>query len=68
MNKKSLQSGSGPIGWMAGNSVAANLLMLILLIAGIISGIQARQELFPEVEVQSVYVTVPYPGASPDDP
>lgn len=55
----------GPIAWMAGNSVAANLLMLFLLVGGLIVGSRVKQEVFPEFDLDLVTVTVVYPGASP---
>ena len=57
----------GPIAWMAGNSVASNLLMLVLLIGGIIWGNMIKQEVFPEFELDIVTVSVAYPGASPEE-
>lgn len=57
----------GAIAWMAGNSVAANLLMLILLVGGIVLGSSTTQEVFPEIEMDTVSVTVSYPGASPEE-
>lgn len=57
----------GPISWMAGNSVAANLLMLLLLVGGIFVGSQLKQEVFPEFDLDLVTVTVVYPGASPEE-
>lgn len=57
----------GPIAWMAGNSVAANLLMLILLVGGLLIGAQIKQEVFPEFSSDIVEVRVSYPGASPEE-
>ncbi|MGP8320646.1 MAG: efflux RND transporter permease subunit, partial [Methanosarcinaceae archaeon] len=57
----------GPIAWMAGHSVAANLLMLILLIGGIILSYNIKQEVFPSFDMDMVSITVPYPGASPQE-
>ncbi|MGB5696286.1 MAG: efflux RND transporter permease subunit [Polyangiales bacterium] len=57
---------SGPIPWMAKNGVAANVLMLVLIVGGLVtlaSGI--KQEVFPEVELDLVSISVSYPGASP---
>lgn len=54
--------------WMAKNPVAANLLMLVCLIGGaIILFTQVKQEVFPEFEIDLVRISVPYPGASPDE-
>jgi multidrug efflux pump subunit AcrB len=55
----------GPIAWMAGHSVAANLLMFILLVGGFIFAMQVKKEVFPDFELDRVMVTVAYPGASP---
>ena len=51
---------------MARNPVAANVLMLILIVGGMVtlaSGI--KQEVFPEINMDIVLVEVVYPGASP---
>ena len=57
----------GPIAWMAGHSVTANLLMLVFLIGGLIWGSRIKQEVFPDFELDIVNITVPYPGASPEE-
>jgi len=57
----------GPIAWMTRNSVAANLLMAVLIVGGLIMGPTIKQEVFPEFTVDQVRVTVPYPGASPEE-
>ncbi|MFK7930744.1 MAG: efflux RND transporter permease subunit [Myxococcota bacterium] len=58
----------GPIAWMTRNSVASNLLMVAILLAGIFLGLfQVRQEVFPEFSLDVISVRVPYPGASPDE-
>ncbi len=55
----------GPVSWMARNPVAANLLMVVLLVGGLISAFTIKKEVFPEVEPDEVSVQVVYPGASP---
>ncbi|WP_309385877.1 efflux RND transporter permease subunit [Cerasicoccus frondis] len=55
----------GAIGWMARNSIAANLLMAILLIGGIWTALTMQKEVFPEYELDVVSVSVGYPGAAP---
>jgi len=57
----------GPIAWMAGNSVASNLLMVVLLVGGLVFGLQIKQEVFPEFSEDMVSVSVSYPGASPEE-
>ncbi|MEM1383299.1 MAG: efflux RND transporter permease subunit [Pseudomonadota bacterium] len=56
---------TGPIAWMAGHSVAPNLLMLVLLIGGFFFATQIRQEVFPSFETDIVSTTVKLPGAAP---
>jgi multidrug efflux pump subunit AcrB len=55
----------GPIAWMARNSVAANLLMFVVLVGGAIGLSRMKQEVFPEFDLDLLTVSVPYPGASP---
>ena len=57
----------GPIAWMAGHSVAANLIMLVCLVGGILSLLNIRQEIFPNIALDIVEVKVSYPGASPEE-
>jgi multidrug efflux pump subunit AcrB len=57
----------GPIAWMAGHSVAANLLMAIFLVGGLFWALQIKKEVFPDFELDRVTITVPYPGASPEE-
>ncbi len=58
---------SGPIAWMAGHSVTANLLMLVLLVGGVFMGTRIKKEVFPDFELDRINITVPYPGASPEE-
>ncbi len=57
----------GSIAWMASNNVAANLLMLVLLVGGLIVGAHIKQEVFPEFDSDIVSVSIAYPGASPEE-
>jgi multidrug efflux pump subunit AcrB len=52
---------------MARNSVAANLLMIFLLVAGFVMSTQIKQEVFPEFDLDLVTVSVAYPGAGPEE-
>ncbi|MEM7582035.1 MAG: efflux RND transporter permease subunit [Acidobacteriota bacterium] len=59
---------SGVIGWFANNTVAANLLMVLILLAGYTSMTsQVSKEVFPEFSVDLITVTVPYLGAAPEE-
>ncbi len=57
----------GAMAWMAGNSVIANLLMLVFLVGGLITAWNVKQEVFPDFTVDSVSIIVAYPGASPEE-
>lgn len=46
---------------------AANLLMMVLLVIGLITLPQIKRETFPKVDAYSVQIQVPYPGATPLD-
>jgi multidrug efflux pump subunit AcrB len=50
---------------MANNSVAANLLMIVILLGGFLATLGLKQEVFPAFDIDVVNVSVPYPGASP---
>jgi len=64
MPESRYQNEGGPIGWMASNPIAANLLLLIVLIAGVIAIGGIRKEVFPSFPTDTFTVTVPYPGSS----
>lgn len=52
---------------MASHRVAANLLMAIIAIGGLLAALSVKQEVFPEMPQDVVQVSLPYPGASPTD-
>ncbi len=55
------------VAWFAENRVAANLMMIIILVAGILSAVGIKKEIFPEMSVDMISVRVPYLGASPEE-
>ena len=57
----------GVIAWMASNPVAANLLMVVVLVAGLAAIGGVRKEVFPTFPTDTFTVTVPYPGAPPQE-
>ncbi len=57
----------GAIAWMTRHGIAPNLLMILLLVGGFIMALRIKQEVFPEFDLDIVTVTVPYPGASPEE-
>ena len=57
----------GIIAWFAANHVAANLLMFLIIVAGLISASSIRTETNPEFELNMIQVQVPYLGAAPQE-
>ncbi len=57
----------GAIRWMAQNHVAANLLMMLFVVGGLVMLRSIKQEIFPEVSLDAIQIQVPYPGASPEE-
>ena len=57
----------GIIGWFAHNPVAANLLMLFLIVMGLYGAYNIKLELLPEIELDAVNVQVRYLGAAPTE-
>ena len=55
----------GLIAWFINNPVAANLLMVVLLVGGALSALNLRSQVFPTISPGTVVVTVPFPGATP---
>ena len=57
----------GIIAWFAANSVAANLLMILIIIGGLITVGTIRKETQPALELNMIQVRVPYLGAAPQE-
>ena len=55
------------IAWFARNSVAANLLMIILLVGGLFSAFSIQKQVFPAFDIDVINVRVPYLGAAPQE-
>jgi len=56
---------NGALAWFARNTVAANLLMVLIIVGGLTSLPKLRKEVMPEISSDLITVTVPYPGAAP---
>ena len=55
----------GVIAFMARNGVASNLLMIAMILAGVIAFGRIVQEVFPDASLDTIRVSVDYPGATP---
>jgi multidrug efflux pump subunit AcrB len=57
----------GVIAWFARNNVAANLLMVVLIVGGLFGAISIQKQVFPSFELNIIQVRVPYLGAAPQE-
>ncbi|MEP5764085.1 MAG: efflux RND transporter permease subunit [Halieaceae bacterium] len=58
---------NGIIAWFVRNPIAANLLMILIVVGGL-TGIPAlEKQFFPDFEMDTVSVTMPYLGAGPTE-
>ncbi len=58
---------SGPILWLASHPVAANLLMIVMIVGGLLILSQSKKEVFPEFSFDAVQISMLYNGASPEE-
>ena len=57
----------GVIAWFARNPVAANLMMVFIIVSGLIATTTVKEEVFPEIELDRISIQVPYLGAAPEE-
>ncbi len=55
------------IEWFAENTVAANLMMIVIIASGFFALSDIKLEVFPEFSSDIITVSVPYPGAAPEE-
>ena len=55
------------VAWFARNRIAANLLMAVIVGAGLLALTDIRQEVMPELDPEIISVMVPYLGAAPEE-
>ncbi len=53
--------------WSISNTPAMNMIMLVVLGFGLYCGDNLRRETFPNFDLEMISVSVPYPGATPDE-
>ncbi|MFK7888857.1 MAG: efflux RND transporter permease subunit [Gammaproteobacteria bacterium] len=58
---------TGLIAWFTRNPVAANLLLLVVFVAGGFSAFDIRKQTTPDFQLNSISVRVPYLGAAPQE-
>ena len=62
-----LDTKQGVIAWFARNSVAANLLMIMIIVGGLLTAGTIRKQFFPQVEVNWIQFNAVLPGAAPQE-
>ncbi|NBW97626.1 MAG: efflux RND transporter permease subunit, partial [Planctomycetia bacterium] len=55
------------IAWTVRNTPAMNVLLVAIMVIGWLSFSSMRREVFPEFDLEMALVTVPYPGATPEE-
>ncbi|MFT5441592.1 MAG: multidrug efflux pump subunit AcrB [Myxococcota bacterium] len=58
---------NGPIAWFARNHVAANLLLGVIVLAGLVALPRMPQKSFPDIDVKAISIGVVYLGAAPEE-
>jgi multidrug efflux pump subunit AcrB len=64
---ESIDTHKGLIAWFARNHVAANLLMFVVMLTGLISAVTVRTQIMPDLEADRVSIDVVFPSASPGE-
>ena len=67
MTESSAPHMRGAVAWMAQNPVAANLLLIIVIVIGIYAAQSIEKETLPTFPTETFTITVPYPGSSPEE-
>lgn len=62
-----LKEEKGLIAWFAHNHVAANLMMIIIIMSGLYSVYTITKKAMPDFDLTSIQITMAYPGATPAD-
>jgi multidrug efflux pump subunit AcrB len=65
MKNDSENTSFGLIGWFTKNPVAANLLMILVIFAGLISALNISKNMFPLGDLDQISISAVYPGAAP---
>jgi HAE1 family hydrophobic/amphiphilic exporter-1 len=53
--------------WSIKNNVAVNLIMIFIIVAGVLTVMKMRREMFPQFALDMIVVVVDYPGSSPEE-
>ncbi|MGL1959029.1 MAG: efflux RND transporter permease subunit [Colwellia sp.] len=64
---ETIDTNKGLIAWFARNSIAANLLMVFILVGGFLTIQTINKQMFPQVKINWISYAAPYPGAAPQE-
>jgi len=64
---QTIDTKKGLIAWFARNAVAANLLMIFILVGGFLTIQTINKQMFPQVKINWISYSAPYPGAAPQE-
>tara|TARA_R110002167_G_scaffold50547_4_gene147134 strand:- start:75339 stop:78575 length:3237 start_codon:yes stop_codon:yes gene_type:complete len=64
---ETIDTNKGIIAWFARNSIAANLLMVFILVGGFLTIQTIDKQMFPQVKINWISYAAPYPGAAPQE-
>jgi multidrug efflux pump subunit AcrB len=53
--------------WSIKNTVTVNLIMIFIIVAGLVTVMKMRREMFPQFALDMILVSVDYPGSSPEE-
>ena len=53
--------------WSVEHRVSVNLIMIFVIISGLFVVLNMKREMFPQFSLDMIHVSVPYPGASPEE-
>jgi len=53
--------------WSIKNNVTVNLVMIFIIVAGVVTVMKMRREMFPQFALDMIFVSVAYPGSSPEE-
>ncbi len=53
--------------WFTRNHVAGNFVMLVIVLAGFTTWFKLKKEIFPDIAIDAVAVSIPYPNATPEE-
>ena len=63
----SANAGKGLLAYFTGHQTAANFLLIVMLALGVVASGKIRSQFFPDVVIDTVTVSVSWPGAGPEE-